>query len=214
MSIGDALEELHREFPAVTITKLRYLEDMGLILPARSPAGYRKFSPADIERLRFVLTAQRDHYWPLTVIRSKLAALDAGHGDAPNGLLGPRSTFSSASVGVDEVATISGAPVALVEEVAHAAGVDIGREGIDAALVQAVEACVELGESGVDLRHAKPVFQTARRVADLIEAAASAQRGRGSVGRERAAAHAAEMAESVARLNQALLRLALAERDL
>ncbi|MCL2786998.1 MAG: MerR family transcriptional regulator [Micrococcales bacterium] len=214
MSIGDALEQLVAEFPAVSITKLRYLEDIGLVAPARSAGGYRKYSQADVERLRFVLTAQRDHYWPLTVIRARLAGLDSGLEEAPEGLLGPRTAVASASVGIEEVAVISGAPASLVEEVARAAGLAPGTRGIDAALVQAVEACVELGESGLDLRHLRPLFATSRKVADLVEAAAAAQRGRGSAGRERAAAHAAEMAECMARLNQALVRLALAEREL
>jgi len=212
MSIGDALEHLLLEFPAVSITKLRYLEDIGLVFPARTPGGYRKYSPADLERLRYVLTAQRDHYWPLTVIRAKLAALDSGAGE--EGLLGPRALVASAHVGVEEVAVISGASVALVSDVARAAGADLAASGIDAALLQAVEACLELGESGLELRHLKPVFSAAQRVADLVESAAASQRGRGSAGRERAAAHAAELAERMGRLSQALVRLALAEREL
>ncbi len=73
MSIGEVLAHLRAEFPDVTISKLRFLEAEGLVEPQRTPAGYRKYSSADLARLRFVLAAQRDHYLPLRVIREQLA---------------------------------------------------------------------------------------------------------------------------------------------
>lgn len=72
-SIGEVLAELRSEFPDTTISKLRFLESEGLVEPQRTPSGYRKYSRADVLRLRFVLTAQRDHYLPLRVIREQLA---------------------------------------------------------------------------------------------------------------------------------------------
>jgi DNA-binding transcriptional MerR regulator len=86
-SIGTVLSQLRREFSDVTISKIRFLESEGLVAPERSRAGYRQFSPADVERLRYVLTAQRDHYLPLKVIKEQLDAMDrggdSGHGDLP-----------------------------------------------------------------------------------------------------------------------------------
>jgi DNA-binding transcriptional MerR regulator len=70
------LAQLRPEFPDVTISKIRFLEAEGLISPARTESGYRQFSAVDVERLRFVLAAQRDHYLPLKVIREQLAAAD------------------------------------------------------------------------------------------------------------------------------------------
>ncbi|TDD36040.1 MerR family transcriptional regulator, partial [Actinomadura sp. KC06] len=78
MTIGDVLGLLRPEFPDITISKIRFLESEGLVEPERSPSGYRKFGDADVERLRFVLTAQRDHYLPLRVIRQHLQARDRG----------------------------------------------------------------------------------------------------------------------------------------
>ncbi len=72
------LARLSPEFPDLSPSKLRFLEERQLITPARTESGYRKFSPADLERLRFVLTMQRDHYLPLKVIRGYLDELDAG----------------------------------------------------------------------------------------------------------------------------------------
>jgi DNA-binding transcriptional MerR regulator len=78
MSIGEVLGKLRSDFPDVTISKIRFLETEGLIEPQRTPAGYRKFTTHDVERLRYVLGAQRDHYLPLKVIRDHLDALDRG----------------------------------------------------------------------------------------------------------------------------------------
>ncbi len=78
MSIGEVLAALRPDFPDVSISKIRFLESEGLVEPQRSPSGYRKFSSEDLERLRYVLSAQRDHYLPLRVIREHLDALDRG----------------------------------------------------------------------------------------------------------------------------------------
>ena len=78
LSIGAVLAHLRQDFPDVTISKIRFLESEGLVRPGRTPSGYRQFSAADVERLRFVLTAQRDHYLPLKVIKERLDAADRG----------------------------------------------------------------------------------------------------------------------------------------
>ena len=77
-NIGQVLDQLRPEYAGVTIPKIRFLEDKGLIKPERTPAGYRKFSPDDVERLRYVLRMQRDHYLPLKVIGEHLDAIDRG----------------------------------------------------------------------------------------------------------------------------------------
>ena len=71
--IGEVLAQLQPEFPDISTSKIRFLEAEGLIEPARSRSGYRRFSAADIERLRYILTMQRDSYLPLRVIRERLA---------------------------------------------------------------------------------------------------------------------------------------------
>jgi len=78
LGIGKVLDELHTEFPDLTITKIRYLESEGLLDPERTPSGYRKFSFGDIERLRFILRQQRDKFWPLGHIRQVLDDMDRG----------------------------------------------------------------------------------------------------------------------------------------
>src|ERR1700704_1441596 len=78
MSIGEVLSQLRPEFADVTITKLRFLEAEGLVEPLRAPSGYRKYTAAHLERLRFILAAQRDRYLPLRVIREQIEATDRG----------------------------------------------------------------------------------------------------------------------------------------
>ncbi len=86
LSIGEVLTLLQAEFPDVTISKIRFLEAQGLLDPERSPSGYRKFHDDDIERIRWILTQQRDHFLPLKVIKERLASGDLSAG-VPEGVL-------------------------------------------------------------------------------------------------------------------------------
>ena len=72
LSIGEVLAQLLEEFPDITISKIRFLESQGLIEPERTPSGYRKFTTAEVERLRFILREQRTNYLPLRIIKDKL----------------------------------------------------------------------------------------------------------------------------------------------
>jgi DNA-binding transcriptional MerR regulator len=81
-SIGEVLSLLQIDFPDVTISKIRFLESQGLLNPERTPSGYRKFHDEDIERLRWILTEQRDHFLPLKVIKGRLASGDLTSGSA------------------------------------------------------------------------------------------------------------------------------------
>ncbi|MCH8612429.1 MerR family transcriptional regulator [Arsenicicoccus dermatophilus] len=78
LTIGAVVAELADDFPDLTISKVRFLESKGLVAPERRPSGYRVFQPDDVERLRYVLTAQRDRFWPLEVIKDALDAMDRG----------------------------------------------------------------------------------------------------------------------------------------
>src|SRR6516164_10707920 len=88
--ISEVLAQLLPEFPDISTSKIRFLEAKGLIEPARSRSGYRRFSAADIDRLRYILTVQRDSYLPLQVIRERLAD-GAAHGTSNPGALGGSS---------------------------------------------------------------------------------------------------------------------------
>ncbi|MEW6473704.1 MAG: MerR family transcriptional regulator [Actinomycetota bacterium] len=78
-SIGEILDDLRGDFPDISVSKIRFLESQGLISPERSPSGYRQFTDADLELLRWILRQQRDHYLPLKVIRRRLKEGDGPH---------------------------------------------------------------------------------------------------------------------------------------
>src|SRR4051794_8324831 len=128
MTIGAVLAALQPDFPDVTISKIRFLEAEGLVTPARSGSGYRTYSSKDLERLRYILTAQRDHFWPLKVIAEALDAMDRGltpqHHDA--GM--PRPTVpvpvSDPEVPTAAALTTVGALRLTSEELAASAGLD------------------------------------------------------------------------------------------
>jgi len=101
LNIGQVLDLLRPDFDSITIPKIRFLEDKGLIKPDRTPAGYRKFCTADVDRLRYVLTMQRDHYLPLRVIGEHLDALDRGLEPPPIEAVVP--TVPTVALGADGV---------------------------------------------------------------------------------------------------------------
>ena len=83
LSIGEVINVLRDEFPDVSVSKLRFLESQGLVNPARATSGYRQFDPADLKRIRYILTQQRDHFLPLKVIKSKLTLWERGEEPGP-----------------------------------------------------------------------------------------------------------------------------------
>jgi DNA-binding transcriptional MerR regulator len=90
-SIGQVLAALKPDFPDISISKIRFLESEGLIAPERAPSGYRRYAEHDLERLRYVLAVQRDHYLPLKVIKEHLAMMDRGEAPPPVPSLDPRA---------------------------------------------------------------------------------------------------------------------------
>jgi DNA-binding transcriptional MerR regulator len=99
LSIGEVLNRLRSDFSDITISKIRFLESEGLIEPQRTPSGYRKFTTSDLDRLRYVLLAQRDQYLPLKVIKDNLDAIDRGLQPAQVGAVAtPRPTISVATI--------------------------------------------------------------------------------------------------------------------
>ncbi|MGH9025469.1 MAG: transcriptional regulator FtsR [Acidimicrobiia bacterium] len=126
LSIGEVLAELAEDFPDITISKIRFLESQGLIDPERTPSGYRKFYRADVERLRWILVQQKEHYLPLKVIKERLerdtdsAPIRSGNGN------GSASTLPSAVPDEDDDDFPGPAPGSTLtrSELAEAAGLD------------------------------------------------------------------------------------------
>lgn len=179
------LQLLQAEFADVTISKIRFLEAEGLVTPARTASGYRKFSAADLDRLRYVLTAQRDQYLPLKVIKEHLGAIDrglrpaaAGPPVAPSSL--PQTPgqpvpedFGAASTELrltrDELLAAAGVPSELLDELeSHGLVVASGNHyGGDAIVI--AQAAAELAAYGLEPRHLRAFRTAADREVGLIE---------------------------------------------
>jgi DNA-binding transcriptional MerR regulator len=101
ITIGAVCKALSQEFPDISISKIRYLEEQKLLSPRRTPGGYRLYSPADVARLRTILRLQRDEFLPLRVIRQELAAGQASNPEVATGGREPRRRWRS-SVSVSE----------------------------------------------------------------------------------------------------------------
>lgn len=215
MRISDVLAALRIEFPAVTTSKLRFLEEQGLVDPVRTPSGYRQYSPADVERLRFVLAQQRDRYMPLKVIGERLAALDAGEDDESpvRARLATRDGVAPTAdrLTAERLAHEAGVPVELVSELVAQGVLRPGPRGVfDPWSREVVAVAAALSDHGIDPRHLRTFRAAADRQVDLVEQVVAPWRGQRSVSsRARASTLAAEVGELCARMHTALVRSAV-----
>ncbi len=172
LSIGQVLARLTPDFPALTSSKLRFLEVQGIVSPTRTESGYRKFSTADLDRLRLALTLQRDHYLPLVVIRDYLADLDAGRNPAPPTAM-PSMTSTPRRYRRDELLAAAGAGPQLLND-AVGTGVIAAAESYSEQTVSLLRALVALDRHGIEPRHVRALRQSAEREVSLVESALSA----------------------------------------
>ncbi|HUR73881.1 MAG TPA: MerR family transcriptional regulator [Sporichthya sp.] len=217
LSIGEVLACLRPDFPDLTISKIRFYEAAGLVEPARTPAGYRKFSTRDVERLRYVLTAKHDHYLPLRVIRDQLEAIDSGRRpDVDRGGAAPAPNFdlspSEVRLTREQMLAETGLEpdqLAAIDE----SGLLHRRRGgyYDADDVVIATIVAELGRFGLEPRHLRAFKGAADREVGLIEqlVVQPNTRRRGGAGLERSRESAAELATRLARLHSALLQAGL-----
>jgi len=215
LSIGQVLAKLSPEFPDLTPSKLRFLEERRLVSPARTESGYRKFSPADLDRLRFVLTMQRDHYLPLKVIGGYLAELDAGRtpelpGGAPaaNSMLSAERRFTR-----EELLREAGATPMLLAD-AISASLIVPAELFGEDVLAVLTSLVELQRSGIEPRHLRGFRAAAERELGLIEnALMPVSRRKDASSRARAAELAREIAGQLEIVRSSLIRSALSRLD-
>jgi DNA-binding transcriptional MerR regulator len=216
LSIGEVLQTLRGDFPDVTISKIRFLESEGLVEPARTPSGYRKFSHQDVDRLRYVLSAQRDQYLPLRVIKEHLDAIDRGL-DVPSQ---PRGRGVDLSGGDNSEVRLSRS------ELIRAAGIDsdlldqiedfglvarrAGSAHYDGDALAVASTIAEMRAYGLEPRHLRAFRTGAEREAGLVEqVVAPLLRQRDPEARARAEEVAREMGALSVRLHTALVRTAL-----
>ncbi|MGB2839333.1 MAG: MerR family transcriptional regulator [Actinomycetes bacterium] len=230
LSIGEVLAKLRPEFSDVTISKIRFLEAEGLIDPQRTPSGYRKFTPADIQRLRYILSAQRDQYLPLKVIREHLEAMDRGLEPPSAPGASPRVPVTVVHGGgfpdADAFAR-DGADLRLAkDELLATADIDDellkalesyglirprrNGEHYDGDAVVVAQAAGELAAYGIEPRHLRAFKSAAEREAGLIEQVVTPLlRGRGADAKGRAEETTRALAALSVRLHAALVKAQL-----
>ncbi|MBI4900377.1 MAG: MerR family transcriptional regulator [Actinobacteria bacterium] len=203
-SIGQVLKALQEEFPDISISKIRFLEAEGLIAPERAPSGYRRYSRMDIDRLAYVLRAQKNHYLPLKVIREHLALIDQGaeppamEAPTPQPMVvtqspaSPESDAAAARRSIRltrrELLDVSGLPEATLVELERQLVIRprrgtafYGREALTLAVVAR-----KLTSYGIDARHLRAIKMAAEREVGLVaQAVASSSSRRQPVSRER-----------------------------
>jgi DNA-binding transcriptional MerR regulator len=212
LGIGEVLAQLRAEFPDVSVSKIRFLETEGLIQPARSPSRYRKFAAADVERLRYILTAQRDQYLPLRVIKDQLDAAEEDHGSRRPGRYPVLADRPAAPLTRRELLAATGLDEARLAELEDFGLVRrSGRQyGPDA--LEATRAIVALDRYGVQARHLRVLRASAERETALIEqVVAPMLRQRSPGARDRAGRTAREIAAITLQLHAALIEAALAD---
>ncbi len=189
-TIGQVLPLLKSEFPDISISKIRFLESEGLVSPERAPSGYRRYAETDVDRLRYILRMQRDHYLPLKVIRENLSMMDRGL--EPPTVETTAATPSAAPIvapvepGIRpaeakrpmkltrrELLQVSGLSEATLIElerqqmvVPRRGSIYYGREALTVCVVAR-----KLQAYGMDTRHLRAIKQAAEREAGLVEQA-------------------------------------------
>jgi DNA-binding transcriptional MerR regulator len=215
LSIGQVLAKLNPEFPDLSPSKLRFLEESRLITPARTESGYRKFSSVDLERLRVVLTMQRDHYLPLKVIKVYLDDLDAGRQPSlPGAVAQAPSMFSSERrLTRAELIREAGANAMLLND-AIAASLILPADTFGDDALAVLRTLVELQRSGIEPRHLRGFRAAAERELGLIESALMpVARKKDASSRARAAEMAKEIAGQLEIVRSSLIRSALSRLD-
>jgi len=230
MSIGEVLGQLRPDFADITISKIRFLEAEGLVEPERTASGYRKFSREDLSRLRYVLTAQRDHYLPLRVIKEHLDAIDRGLEPPPLGAGGPkvpRALVAAEGLPGPEAFVPDVSEIRLSrKELLEAAGLQpeqleqleqygllgprLGGSHYDGDALVVAKTVAEMARFGIEARHLRPFKAAAEREIGLVEQVVTPLvRQRGPEARARAEEVARELAALSVKLHATLVRAGL-----
>lgn len=228
LNIGQVLDLLRPDFPDITIPKIRFWEEKGLIKPQRTPAGYRKFSDADVDRLRYVLRMKRDHYLPLDVIREHLDAIDRGLEPpqidpvvptvpkvalASDGLPSAESfrrsdNFRLSRKELVKIAEIGDDLLSQLEDFGLIAPLPTGHYDTDALVI--AEAARELADFGLEPRHLRAFKAAADREVGLVEqVVAPVRRSRDASASARAEEAISEIAALSVRLHATLVKAGL-----
>ncbi len=216
-TIGQVITTLKEEFPGVTVSKIRFLETQGLIKPGRTSSGYRAFSHDDLSRIRYILQQQRDHFLPLKVIKSNLAAWERGEelvgDDGPTGA--PAGTYFAttplAMTGQELARSAGLTPEQVASMVDHhvisAVSARDGEPLFDEEALAVLRAAKRLLHQGLDPRHIRQVRLGAERSLDLLDNLTKPLLTHGTESSRRKASEIlAECGQAISELQNAVLR--------
>ena len=214
-NIGQVLNVLSSDFPDLTPSKLRFLEEQGLVTPQRTPSGYRKFTELDIERIQIVLELQRDQYLPLKVIRNYLADLDEGKQPSlPGGTVNPQHLRQSRGKKFSKLELVAETAItdALIQEAQDV--LLIGQEPFEASDLEIARAIVHLQRFGIQPRHLRGIKASAEREIGIIEGVVAPVLGKNdTASRSRAAHYAAEIENQFSAIRTELIRSVIGKID-
>jgi DNA-binding transcriptional MerR regulator len=222
MTIGELVENLTPAHPDLTISKVRFLEDEGLVTPERTAGGYRKFSTSDVARVDLIVRLQKEHFLPLSVIREKLKDFDKGK--VPEELrpmvTRPESVAQPFETGepvlLEDVPSALGFPVSFVRELAEFGLVRLAKgergDELPRVDVQIAHTCWDMRAYGVDPRHLRMYETAAEREASLFQQILMpAYRHRTAETRQRLLESVSELMRLTDELKRALARRAVAD---
>ncbi len=174
LTIGAVFRRLREEFPDISISKIRYLEDQGLVQPQRTHGGYRLFGEEEVERLRTILRLQRDEFLPLRVIREELTMPGRGKRDRRKATsTALRSRLQVPLISFDELCEASRANPDFVRELENYQLIEPidegGVSGFPESDVDVVAACARLGQYGIEPRVLRKLRTNAENEAGLLE---------------------------------------------
>lgn len=210
LSIGEVINLLRDEFPDISVSKLRFLESQGLVNPARATSGYRQFDTADLNRVRYILTQQRDHFLPLKVIKSKLTLWERGEDPGPDAvepIEDPLESEGEPLTRTDLLRRSGLSEAALESLIDHGLLAPVGDSGlfVGDSLTVAIESR-RLLDAGLEARHLRTVRLGAERQAELLRQLTAHLLGSDSAeARARARDTLAACADSVQSLHRAIL---------
>lgn len=238
MNIGDVLDVLKEEFPDVSVSKIRFLESEGLIEPERTPSGYRKFTQADVARLKYILRLQRDHFMPLKVIRKRLAHFDPAELDqaaetvpaekVERGVPAPSPRTPAAtdeeeltisidgglSLSWDELVNASGLPEEELGELEEFGLIDShqlpdGNVFYDEDDLVVAKIAKDFAKYGIEARHLKMYKNFAEKESGLFEQIVVPRAKGGSDGRRQLTQSLTELAKLATRMKRVMLKSSL-----
>jgi DNA-binding transcriptional MerR regulator len=174
LTIGAVCRLLQEEFPHVSISKIRYLEDQGLLAPRRTPGRYRLYGDEEVERLRTILRLQRDEFLPLRVIRQELSSAAGAERVRRAGRASLRSVDADSEIDLGELCERAGVTPAFARELEEygliEARVDGGERSYASAEADVAAVCARLARFGVEARHLRTFRTAADRETGLLSA--------------------------------------------